>query len=88
MGDINGDGKPDLVLAHYNHSGVLWVDFSGPKPIVHHLGEDTVATKMSAIPMELSIEFLRKARRRMATASALPTSMAMARRRSYAHTVV
>jgi len=40
MGDINGDGKPDLVLAHYNHSGVLWVDFSGPKPIVHHLGED------------------------------------------------
>jgi hypothetical protein len=36
--DINGDGKPDLVLAHYNKSGILWVDFSGPKPRVHHLG--------------------------------------------------
>lgn len=38
MADINGDGKPDLALAHYNRSGILWVDFSGPKPIVHHLG--------------------------------------------------
>ena len=36
--DINGDGKPDLALAHYNRSGVLWVDFSGPTPRVHHLG--------------------------------------------------
>ena len=36
--DINGDGKPDLVLAHYNRSGILWVDFSGPKPRVHHVG--------------------------------------------------
>ena len=36
--DINGDGKPDLVLAHYNKSGILWVDFSGPKPRVHHVG--------------------------------------------------
>jgi hypothetical protein len=36
--DINGDGKPDLALAHYNRSGVLWVDFSGEKPRVHHLG--------------------------------------------------
>src|SRR5580700_9743835 len=36
--DINGDGKPDLALAHYNRSGVLWVDFSGDKPHVHHLG--------------------------------------------------
>ncbi len=36
--DINGDGKPDLALAHYNHSGVIWVDFSQAKPIVHHLG--------------------------------------------------
>ncbi|GAC1427015.1 MAG: FG-GAP-like repeat-containing protein [Acidobacteriaceae bacterium] len=39
--DINGDGKPDLVLAHYNKSGVLWVDFAGPKPRVHHLGDTT-----------------------------------------------
>jgi FG-GAP-like repeat len=36
--DINGDGKPDVALAHYNRSGVLWVDFSGDKPRVHHLG--------------------------------------------------
>jgi hypothetical protein len=36
--DINGDGKPDLALAHYNRAGVIWVDFSGAKPRVHHLG--------------------------------------------------
>jgi len=42
FGDINGDGKPEVALAHYNHSGVIWVDFnpkSGDgKPKVHHLG--------------------------------------------------
>lgn len=36
--DINGDGKPDLALAHYNRAGVLWIDFSGRTPRVHHLG--------------------------------------------------
>ena len=36
--DINGDGKPDLALAHYNRAGILWVDFSKDKPRVHHLG--------------------------------------------------
>ncbi len=36
--DINGDGKPDIVLAHYRHSGVIWVDFSKDKPKVHHVG--------------------------------------------------
>ena len=36
--DINGDGKPDLALAHYNRAGVLWVDFVKGKPRVHHLG--------------------------------------------------
>jgi len=36
--DINGDGKPDLALAHYNRAGVLWIDFSKDKPRVHHLG--------------------------------------------------
>jgi hypothetical protein len=36
--DINGDGKPDVALAHYNRSGILWVDFSKDKPRVHHLG--------------------------------------------------
>ncbi len=37
--DINGDGKPDVALAHYNRAGVLWVDFSKGKPRVHHLGD-------------------------------------------------
>ena len=37
--DINGDGQPDLVFAHYGHMGVLWIDFSGPEPKVHHVGE-------------------------------------------------
>ena len=36
--DINGDGQSDVALAHYNHSGVLWVDFSKAKPRVHKLG--------------------------------------------------
>lgn len=36
--DINGDGKPELALAHYNRGGVLWVDFSKDKPRVHKLG--------------------------------------------------
>jgi hypothetical protein len=36
--DINGDGKPDLALAHYNRSGIIWVDFSQGQPRVHHLG--------------------------------------------------
>jgi hypothetical protein len=36
--DINGDGKPDLALAHYNRAGVLWIDFSKDKPRAHHLG--------------------------------------------------
>ena len=38
IGDIDGDGHPDLAFAHYNHSGVLWISFAGPTPIVHHLG--------------------------------------------------
>ena len=36
--DINGDGKPDVALAHYNRAGVLWVDFGKGKPKVHHVG--------------------------------------------------
>ena len=38
FGDINGDGKPDVALAHYNHSGVIWADFGKDKPRVHHVG--------------------------------------------------
>ncbi len=36
--DINGDGKPDVALAHYNRAGVLWVDFGSGQPKVHKLG--------------------------------------------------
>ncbi len=42
FGDINGDGKSDLALAHYNSSGILWVDFNPraapAQPRVHHIG--------------------------------------------------
>ena len=38
MADLNGDGKPELALAHYGRSGVIWVDFSGSEPKVHHAG--------------------------------------------------
>ncbi len=38
MADINGDGKPDLVAAHYGRQGIFWVDFAGPEPVVHHVG--------------------------------------------------
>ncbi len=38
FGDINGDGKADIALAHYNRSGVIWVDFGKDKPRVHHVG--------------------------------------------------
>lgn len=36
--DLNGDGQPDLALAHYDHSGILWVDFGKGAPKVHHVG--------------------------------------------------
>jgi hypothetical protein len=36
--DLNGDGKPDLALAHYNRSGILWIDFGHGEPKVHHVG--------------------------------------------------
>jgi hypothetical protein len=38
MADLNGDGKPDLALAHFGRSGMIWVDFAGPEPKVHHAG--------------------------------------------------
>jgi hypothetical protein len=37
--DINGDGKPDVALAHYNRAGVIWVDFGKGKPKVHRIGD-------------------------------------------------
>lgn len=36
--DLNGDGRPDLALAHYDQSGILWVDFAHGEPRVHHVG--------------------------------------------------
>lgn len=37
--DINGDGRPDVALAHYNHAGVIWVSFGASgAPQVHHVG--------------------------------------------------
>jgi FG-GAP-like repeat/FG-GAP repeat len=38
LADINGDGVPDLALAHYGRSGVIWVNFAGPEPRVHYAG--------------------------------------------------
>ncbi len=38
FGDINGDGKPDVALAHYNRGGVIWVSFGDGAPKVHHVG--------------------------------------------------
>ncbi len=38
FGDINGDGKADLVVSHYDHSAILWIDFSGAEPKAHHVG--------------------------------------------------
>ncbi len=36
--DLNGDGVPDLALAHYGRSGVIWIDFAGSQPKVHKVG--------------------------------------------------
>src|SRR5215831_5253002 len=38
MADLNGDGKPELALAHYGHGGMFWVDFAGAEPRVHQIG--------------------------------------------------
>jgi hypothetical protein len=38
LADLNGDGVPDLALAHYGRSGVIWINFAGPEPRVHYVG--------------------------------------------------
>lgn len=38
QGDINGDGVPDLIMAHYMPSNLIWINFAGPKPVVHNIG--------------------------------------------------
>lgn len=39
--DLNGDGKPDLVAAHYDPSSLIWINFAGAKPVVHYVGGKT-----------------------------------------------
>ncbi|MFL6415145.1 MAG: FG-GAP repeat domain-containing protein [Bryobacteraceae bacterium] len=36
--DLNGDGIPDLALAHYGRLGVIWIDFAGIEPKTHTIG--------------------------------------------------
>lgn len=36
--DINGDGTPDVIAAHYGRQGLIWINFAGPQPVVHHVG--------------------------------------------------
>lgn len=38
MAEITGDGKPELVFSHYEHTGILWIDFGGTEPKAHHVG--------------------------------------------------
>jgi FG-GAP-like repeat len=40
--DLNGDGVPDLAIAHYSPSSLVWINFAGPKPAVHYVGDKTV----------------------------------------------
>jgi len=36
--DLDGDGHPELLAAHYGRQGMLWVNFAGPEPAVHTIG--------------------------------------------------
>ncbi len=36
--DVLGDGKPNILAAHYGRKGLIWVNFSGTSPVVHHVG--------------------------------------------------
>jgi hypothetical protein len=38
LADIDGDGKPDVIAAHYRPSGLVWISFAGPQPAVHRVG--------------------------------------------------
>jgi hypothetical protein len=39
--DINGDGKPDVILAHYRPSNLIWINFAGSQPVAHYIGGKT-----------------------------------------------
>jgi len=36
--DMDGDGKNELLAAHYGRQGLLWISFSGSEPVAHQLG--------------------------------------------------
>src|SRR5579884_740146 len=36
--DVNHDGTPDLIAAHYGRQGLIWINFAGAQPVVHHVG--------------------------------------------------
>jgi hypothetical protein len=38
LADIDGDGKSDVIAAHYRPSGLVWISFAGPQPAVHRVG--------------------------------------------------
>lgn len=39
--DVNGDGVPDIILAHYSPSNLIWINFAGHAPVVHYVGGKT-----------------------------------------------
>jgi len=39
--DINGDGVPDIAVAHYSPSSLIWINFAGREPAVHYVGGKT-----------------------------------------------
>lgn len=39
--DINSDGVPDVALSHYSPSSLIWINFAGAQPVVHHVGGKT-----------------------------------------------
>lgn len=39
--DINGDGVPDIIFAHYSPSNLIWINFAGREPVVHYVGGKT-----------------------------------------------
>jgi hypothetical protein len=36
--DVDGDGKPEIIVAHYGRQGLFWISFAGPEPVVHYVG--------------------------------------------------
>lgn len=36
--DIDGDGRNEILAAHYGRQGLLWINFPGAEPAVHYAG--------------------------------------------------